>query len=393
MMQPSQVAAHISDVSTWHPGASAPKLEFQYIDLSAIDQDEKRITASRELLGADAPSRARQLVRAGDVLVSTVRPNLNGVARVPHELDSATASTGFCVLRADEMTLAGEYLFHWVKSQSFVDDMVRKATGASYPAVSDRIVHDSMLPLPRIGEQRRIAAILDLAEALRAKRRQALAKLDTLTQSLFLEMFGDPLSCSPRWPVKNLGSIAVFENGDRSSNYPSGEDLKAAGVIFLNGKNIVDDRLSFEATTYIDESKFQSLSRGKAQNGDLIITLRGTLGSCCIFQSESGKAFINAQMMIIRPSQHLNAAFLHTLLTSSRWKAKFQEMSSGVAVPQLTAAQLRTLPIIVPDKQTQGVFSECLFELNNSRTRILKSLAESEALFASIHALAFRGEL
>ena len=88
-------------VETWNPLRAAPDEEFRYIDLSAVDQDTKSITEAREIACAEAPSRARQLVRTGDVLVSTVRPNLNGVARVPNDLNGATASTGFCVLRPD----------------------------------------------------------------------------------------------------------------------------------------------------------------------------------------------------------------------------------------------------------------------------------------------------
>jgi len=166
-------------VQTWNPASSAPDGMFTYIDLSAVDQDAKSVVGARSLHGADAPSRARQLVAKGDVLVSTVRPNLNGVALVPENLDNATASTGFCVLRACPNLLDRNYLFQWVKSPNFVGDMTRKATGASYPAVSDRIISESRLPLPAMEEQRRIADVLDRAEALRAKRRATLTQLDT----------------------------------------------------------------------------------------------------------------------------------------------------------------------------------------------------------------------
>ena len=193
-------------VETWNPLRAAPDEEFRYIDLSAVDQDTKSITEAREIACAEAPSRARQLVRTGDVLVSTVRPNLNGVARVPNDLNGATASTGFCVLRPDPEKLSGRYLFHWVKSAAFVGDMVSKATGASYPAVSDRIIFESLFPLPPLGEQRRIAAILDQAETLRTQRRTALALLDSLTQSLFLDMFGDALASDERTPMGELVS-------------------------------------------------------------------------------------------------------------------------------------------------------------------------------------------
>ena len=153
---------------------------FTYVDLSSVDQQLKQIVTPTDVPVVEAPSRARQVVATGDVLVSTVRPNLNGVATVPAELDGATASTGFCVLRPNPRTLDGRYLFHWVRSPRFISSMVRLSTGASYPAVSDRIVKSSAMPLPPLEEQRRIAAILDKADELRAKRRAALHQLDRI---------------------------------------------------------------------------------------------------------------------------------------------------------------------------------------------------------------------
>lgn len=87
---------------TWNPSRSPVDGVFEYIDLSAVDQAAKVIISARELPCSEAPSRARQLVQSADILVSTVRPNLNGVASVPGQLDGATAYTGFCVLRASK---------------------------------------------------------------------------------------------------------------------------------------------------------------------------------------------------------------------------------------------------------------------------------------------------
>ena len=189
----------VEPVKTWNPSRAPSDDIFNYIDLSAVDQDTKRIIGARQVSCCEAPSRTRQLVIYGDVLVSTVRPNLNSVARVPVELDGATVSTGFCVLRPRALKLDGSYLFHWTKTALFVTNMSNKATGANYPAVSERAVFDSQIPLPPLAEQRRIATILDAAEALREKRRQSLAKLEILTQAIFLDKFGDPSSSTKDW--------------------------------------------------------------------------------------------------------------------------------------------------------------------------------------------------
>jgi type I restriction enzyme S subunit len=165
----------VSPIKTWNPIREAPETTINYIDLSSIDNRLKRITSSQQIAAIEAPSRARQLVQADDILVSTVRPNLNGVARVPDTLDGATASTGYCVLRANPAKLSSDYLFHWVRYSGFVSDMVRKATGASYPAISDRIIQESGIPLPTLHEQRRVAAILDQADQVRQVRQKDLA--------------------------------------------------------------------------------------------------------------------------------------------------------------------------------------------------------------------------
>ena len=123
------VGALVDPVETWSPERGDPDESFEYIDLSAVDQDAKAIIGAREVPCAEAPSRAKQIVAAGDVLVSTVRPNLNGVARVPSEMDGATASTGFCVLRPRPEKLDGAYLLHWVRSPRFISENGERGDG------------------------------------------------------------------------------------------------------------------------------------------------------------------------------------------------------------------------------------------------------------------------
>jgi type I restriction enzyme S subunit len=132
--------------------------EFVYIDISTVDNNAKKIKSPRVVSIADAPSRARQLVKVGDVLVSTTRPNLNAVAMVPPELDGAIASSGFVVLRAIEIEPA--WLFAVVQSGDFVTAMTLRAKGALYPAIRPLDVQDYVMPLPPLSEQNRIVSKL-----------------------------------------------------------------------------------------------------------------------------------------------------------------------------------------------------------------------------------------
>ena len=152
------------------------------------------------LLGTGAPSRARKVIRKDDVLVSTVRPNLNAVAMVPACLDGQIASTGFCVLRPNRGCVEPRYLFYWTITSTFVDASTSRVRGANYPAVSDRDVKEVAIPLPPLAEQRRIVEILDQADRLRRLRAEADAKANRILPALFIRMFGDPATNPMKWP-------------------------------------------------------------------------------------------------------------------------------------------------------------------------------------------------
>ena len=126
-----------------------PTEEFFYVDIASVDNEAKAIGTTKPMMGADAPSRARKVIRGGDVIVSTVRPNLNAVALVPVSLDNEMCSTGFSVLRPSPKLLSG-YLFAFVRSSGFIGDLVARTTGANYPAVNDSDVKAVLLPVPPI---------------------------------------------------------------------------------------------------------------------------------------------------------------------------------------------------------------------------------------------------
>ena len=155
-----------------------PDAPFFYVDITSVDNQKKRIAEPKKLTGAEAPSRARQIIQTSDVLVATTRPNLNAVAAVPSELDDQICSTGFCVLRAGENIDPG-YLFVFAQCPDFVESLSDLVRGALYPAVTDKQVHAQFIPLPPLPEQRRIVAILnEQMEAVEKARAAAEAQLE-----------------------------------------------------------------------------------------------------------------------------------------------------------------------------------------------------------------------
>lgn len=134
--------------------------EIVYIDIGSVDRVTKTITQPQTMLGKDAPSRARKIINSGDVLVSTVRPNLNAVALVDQRYDGQFASTGFDVLRSS--VLDPRWVFFSVRTPAFVERMTELVQGALYPAVRSKDVRAFSIPIAPLAEQKRIADKLEL---------------------------------------------------------------------------------------------------------------------------------------------------------------------------------------------------------------------------------------
>ena len=354
--------------------------EFTYIDLSSIDQQTKQVTAPTVIAVQEAPSRARQVVAAGDVLVSTVRPNLNGVATVPGDLDGSTASTGFTVLRPKRQRLDGRYLFHWVRSPSFVESMVRLSTGASYPAVSDRIVKSSTLPLPPLDDQRRIAAILDRADELRAKRRVALEQLDTLTQSIFLDMFGHPLGESTH-PRVSIAQLAAVTTGRTPPSSKAG--MFGGPIPFVTPGDLESDREPVRTLTDAgaDHSRV-------VRPGATLVCCIGTVGKV-------GRALVPSAF-----NQQINAvewgdsvADEYGFAALEALKPLIKSRAASTTLPLLNKRDFQALEIPVPPLEDQRLFAKRVEAIREQSLVQRQALASLDVLNRSLAARAFHGEL
>lgn len=222
---------------------------FRYVDISSIDRLWKRIIEAQEIEGSAAPSRARKAIRAGDVLVSTVRPNLNAVAVVPDHLDGEIASTGFAVLRPKRQGLSARYLYYYCWTPDFVTALSAKVRGAQYPAVSDEDVRGVSIPLPAPSEQGRIVEILDRADRLRRLRAKADAKADRILPALFIKMFGDPATNPMGWPtlmVRDAGEVQLGRQ--RAPRYHTGTCTRP----YVRVANVFEDRIDVSDVLSMD---------------------------------------------------------------------------------------------------------------------------------------------
>ena len=156
----------------------------EYVDVSSISRDYLHIESTARFVLKEAPGRARKRIFPGDVIFATVRPTLLRVAVVPNELGNQVCSTAFCILRRDGNKCARNFIYYLMQRDEFVGQLADIQTGASYPAVTDRMVKQQLVPVPSIDEQREIVAIFEAVDRKIDLHRRKRAVLDELFKAL-----------------------------------------------------------------------------------------------------------------------------------------------------------------------------------------------------------------
>lgn len=333
-------------------------VHFRYIDISSVDSSRKIVTEARMLLGSEAPSRARRLVRAGDVIVSMTRPNLNAVALIGPGLSGSVCSTGFCVLRPKPI-LTPSYLFHFVRTQSFAEHLAALTAGALYPAVTERQVRTQVLPLPSLAEQRRIVDLLDRAAGIVRLRQAALAKAREVVPALFVSMFGDLQRNPFGFPVRPLEEVAQISSGVTKGRKLNGEPTYE--MPYLRVANVQDGRLDLSEVKTIPATASDRV-RYALQKGDLLLTEGGDpdkLGRGAVWAGEVPGCLHQNHVFRVRADQRVVLPVFLAQVTSSPYGKSYflsvAKRTTGIA--SINRTQLGALPIPLPPLDCQNAFA------------------------------------
>ena len=371
-----------------------PSEEFSYIDISSIDRDSKMISQVSRILGAEAPSRARKEIKTGDILVSSVRPNLNAVALVPPEFNGAIASTGFCVLRPNAECVMGKYLFYFSRTPEFIDALCAKVRGAHYPAVSDKEVSGTVIPLPLISEQRRIVEILDQADALRKKRTEADAKAARILPALFYKMFGNPLALVNSSNGIPLGNLNV----DMQNGFAGGEKDVEGGVPHLRMNNIdAVGVLNLELLRTVPLDR--ETERYRLTERDVLFmgtNSEDKIGKTCLFWAPDERTYLFSNHLIrlrvsdSRITPEYLAGFLHLLWSKRFFPSIAKRWVNQSAVHQSSLAALR---IPLPEERSLKVFTTTYQDLLFLRAKRQHDRKTNDETYAVLLHRAFTGGL
>jgi len=269
---------------------------------------------------------------------------------------------------------------------------VRLIQDAAYPSVRLSDVATMEIPLPPLEEQRRIAEVLDRAEELRAKRRAALAQLDTLTQSLFLDLFGDPATNPKGFPKKPLASLIRDDDTINYGVVQPGDDL-GEGVPLVRVGDLIGGKVRHSELKRIAPSIEAAYKRSRLRGDEILVSCVGSIGVIAL-ANESVKGFNIARAVARIPlADTTNRLFMATYLSTDFVQRYFTNELRTVSQPTLNIKQLSETTVVLPPIELQHKFARRIEAAEKLKTAQRSSLAELDALFAALQHRSFRGEL
>ena len=272
-------------------------------------------------------------------------------------------------------------------------EVLRMAGGAAQPNISTKELGNFEIPLPPLKIQQKIAAILDEADKLRRLNKKLIKKYEQLSQSLFLEMFGDPVSNLEILENHKLGNVCLkITDGTHHSPEPQSQ-----GFPYVTAKHVKPFKLAFnEKATFIsEEAHAEIFKRCSPEYGDVLYIKDGaTTGIACINTFKQPISLLSSLALIKPKTGILNPLFLSFWLNHEGVKSRLlSEFMSGAAIKRYTLKKIKSFPITLPEISLQKKFAEHIEEIEKQKTQAQQALEHSEELFNSLLQRAFKGEL
>ncbi|TCI98635.1 restriction endonuclease subunit S [Aeromicrobium sp. IC_218] len=363
--------------------------ETLYIGLEHIERGG-RIIGHDTVAGAELASTKFQF-SPDHVLFGKLRPNLGKVCRPNF---TGVCSTDILPIRPGK-DLDRNYLAYYLGQPSMVEFAASRTSGANLPRLSPTVLATFPVPLPPLPEQHRIAAILDHADALRAKRRQVLAHLDSLSQSIFHDMFGD--LHGGRWERVPFGELVPRVDNGTSPNCEARPAASDEWAVLKLGAVTYGYFRPEENKAYLGD--LGNMDSNEVRSGDVLMTRKNTrelVGAVALVDEVRPHLLLPDLIFRLHlDGSRLDRRYFQALMMNPQKRPSVRDLSSGSAssMPNISKARLAKLPLELPPLALQREFAARVDLIGGQRARVEAASAVDDMLFASLQSRAFRGDL
>lgn len=358
---------HFEDVSDIDKnslkGNTSEDYEFDYVSLSDVSSDEFKIETTKQIFKS-APSRARRIVKQGDILMSTVRPNLQGFTLIRDDVKDLIASTGFAVITSKQSN--NEFLFHFLFSDLINKQFHELLVGSNYPAINSSDVRKLKLPIPPLSEQKAIADCLSTWDKAIEKQSALIVQKELAKKALMQQLLSGKKRLkgfSGKWHLKSLEEVAVFRNGKAHENcIDENGEFKVVNSKFVSTNGIVF-KSSNENLCPLSVNEI-AMVMSDIPNGRALAK--------CFYVDANDKYTLNQRICAIRANDKTDSKFLYYILNRN---VHYLSFDNGVGQTNLKREEVLECPLLLPEKEEQTAIVNVLQSADDELQLLNKKLA------------------
>jgi type I restriction enzyme S subunit len=335
-----------------------------------------------------------QYIKKNDLIMCTSSGSANLVGKCAiAESDWHGCFGAFCVnIRSKEGTCEPHYLFHYLRSPAFTN-WCKGSSGINIKNIRKSELENYHIPLPTLPEQKRIAAILDKADAIRRKRRQAIQLADEFLRSVFLDMFGDIFNNQKKWTMETVESLCskIVDCPHSTPKYSSGKTIYPC----IRTSDLQNGFLEWSTTKYVDHIEYENrVKRHTPISKDILYSREGERFGMAAMVEDSTTPCLGQRMMLFQAKPNkTEPEFLWYLLNTKGIYSQAERLVGGSTSPHVNVGDIKKFKAFCPPVKFQKKFSGIVVRISKMRRKFQKMEIKENLLFNSLSQQAFRGEL
>ncbi|MCK9328664.1 MAG: restriction endonuclease subunit S [Candidatus Cloacimonetes bacterium] len=294
-----------------------------------------------------------------------------------------TSTMRFRTLNEDILNI--KYFYYFLMTRLFKEQLQKLITGSAQLNFGPSHIKKIFMPIVKLEEQKQIAKTLDKAQELIDLRKESIAKLDELAKSMFIDMFGDPVSNEKGWDIEKLDDITT-KIGSGSTPKGGKDSYKSEGISLIRSLNIHDNKFKYKDLAFIDDVQAKGLSNVIVEKNDVLLNITGaSVCRCAIVPEDVLPARVNQHVAIIRTDENVNSKYLmHLFISNYKDKLMHIATAGGATREALTKENIQNLEIPLPSIDLQNKFAQIIEKIEEQKSLYEQELEKLEDNFQAL---------
>ena len=354
---------------------------YKWVSISDIGNSGKYLYSTRELITDKAIIDSGIKVIPKGTVIMSFKLSIGKTAITTEDMYTNEAIVAF--IDKKKIPIDIDYLYYLCSGSNWMQGVNKAVMGLT---LNKATLLEKEINIPNIKIQKKCAGNLDKIDRIIDLKKQQLDQLDLLTRSLFIEMFGDPMSNPKEWKKKKCKNI-LTKIGSGATPQGGSESYKEEGISLIRSMNVHNGRFESKDLAYIDEKQAQKLENVNIKENDVLINITGaSVARCCIVPSDVIPARVNQHVSVLRCSDMVNSIFLCYQIINDSYQNLLKKIgtSGGATREAITKKQIEDLEVILPPLELQNKFANFVRGTDKSKLAVKKSLEELEILKKSL---------